>query len=248
MSNVPVQRSPEEFRLHVALIALQLFQIQGFEATTVDHIAAAAGVSRRTLFRQFGSKDDMVFADHESLLTELDQFLSTANSAEPWLAVCDSAVLVLESFARTPELSIQRYQIQRSVPALREREIVTSHRYERLFVDYLRQVQPTGDHILIVSFAAAVIATHNYLLRRALRRGQVPDASELVAALAQVRDTFRLHVDRASLSTYPATSEQTPPHRGVLVASYPAGATREQILVGIASQLDQQEQPSPDTE
>src|SRR3954453_7330330 len=37
-----------------------LFSAQGFEATTVDQIAAAAGMSRRTFFRYFSGKDELV--------------------------------------------------------------------------------------------------------------------------------------------------------------------------------------------
>ncbi len=40
--------------------AWQLFSAQGFEATTVDQIAAAAGMSRRTFFRYFSGKDELV--------------------------------------------------------------------------------------------------------------------------------------------------------------------------------------------
>src|SRR6478735_7506224 len=39
-----------------------LFSEQGFEATTVDQIAAAAGMSRRTFFRYFAGKDELVLA------------------------------------------------------------------------------------------------------------------------------------------------------------------------------------------
>ena len=44
---------PADFRVHVATQAIRLFAEHGYEATTVDQIAAAAGVSRRTFFRQF---------------------------------------------------------------------------------------------------------------------------------------------------------------------------------------------------
>ena len=40
--------------------AWNLFATQGFEATTVDQVAAAAGMSRRTFFRYFSGKDELV--------------------------------------------------------------------------------------------------------------------------------------------------------------------------------------------
>ena len=45
--------------------ALDLLITQGFDATSVDELAAAAGISRSTFFRRFGSKENMVFADQE---------------------------------------------------------------------------------------------------------------------------------------------------------------------------------------
>ena len=65
MSETP---SPSAARTDVVAAALELFERQGFEATSVEQIAQAAGVSRSTFFRQFGGKEDVVFADHEVLL------------------------------------------------------------------------------------------------------------------------------------------------------------------------------------
>ncbi|MFE9328045.1 TetR/AcrR family transcriptional regulator [Nocardia sp. NPDC052278] len=47
--------------------ALALFLEQGYEATTVDEIAAAAGMSKRSFFRYFGSKEDVILGKHERL-------------------------------------------------------------------------------------------------------------------------------------------------------------------------------------
>lgn len=46
----------------IAEVAMDLFLEKGFEATTFDDIAAAAGISRRSLFRYFGTKEDIVLS------------------------------------------------------------------------------------------------------------------------------------------------------------------------------------------
>ncbi|WP_019815326.1 TetR family transcriptional regulator, partial [Saccharomonospora saliphila] len=43
-------------------VAFALFADHGFDATTVDDIARAAGIGRRTFFRYFESKNDVVWA------------------------------------------------------------------------------------------------------------------------------------------------------------------------------------------
>jgi mycofactocin system transcriptional regulator len=59
-------------------VALELFARNGFEATTVEDIAAAAGISRRTFFRYFRSKNDVPWGDWPRLLDELDDVLTAA--------------------------------------------------------------------------------------------------------------------------------------------------------------------------
>jgi AcrR family transcriptional regulator len=169
------------FRLAVVEQALRLFAEKGYEATTVDEIAEAAGISRRTFFRQFRSKEDVVFADHEAQLAQARAYLDAAQG-DPWDAVCEAVVGVFERFTQTRELAARRYRVVRQVPALRDREIVTVFRYERLFTDYLRARLPQLPDLALIQFTAAVTATHNYLLRRMVRAtpvtGRVGDIAE----------------------------------------------------------------------
>lgn len=183
---------PGSARNAVVAVALDLFATQGFEATSVEQIAQAAGVSRSTFFRQFGGKDDVIFADHELLLEELRQFLQTPHD-DPWSAVCAASVRVFRHFAADPELARRRYSIVRRVPALRDREIIAVFRYERLFDEYLRQALPGLDPIDAVAFAAMVTAVHNHVLRRLLRGTKRVSASVLSEAYDDLMHRFGVH-------------------------------------------------------
>ncbi|WP_309064652.1 TetR/AcrR family transcriptional regulator [Microbacterium sp.] len=175
-------------RTAVVAAALELFARQGFDATSVEQIARAAGVSRSTFFRQFGGKEDVVFADHEGLIAELRAFLSEPHD-DPWEAVCAASERVFSHFARDPELARRRYEIVRGVPGLRDREIVTVFRYERLFDEYLRESLPGLAPIDAVGFSALVTAVHNHVLRQLLRGEKVPVAT-LRRALDDVRRRY----------------------------------------------------------
>jgi AcrR family transcriptional regulator len=177
----------EGYRLEVVEHALRLFAEQGYESTTVDEIAEAAGISRRTFFRQFRSKDDVVFADHEALLARVAEFLAGAHT-DPPMAVVEAAMIVFARFAQVREFAHRRYEVIREIPALRDREIIQGYRYERMFLDYLRGRLPDADDLTLAQYVAAVIATHNYLLRRMVRGVGDIDATTAKAALVDVRD------------------------------------------------------------
>jgi AcrR family transcriptional regulator len=65
------QRNRQRTLEEIADAALALFERQGFEATTVDQIAAAAGVSPATFFRHYASKEDVLFAHEDESAAEL---------------------------------------------------------------------------------------------------------------------------------------------------------------------------------
>jgi len=181
-------QQPTQIRTGVVAAALELFDRHGFEATSVEQIAKAAGVSRSTFFRQFGGKEDVVFTDHEALLDELRTFLDEPHD-DPFAAVCEASERVFSHFARDPELARRRYQIVRQVPVLRDREIVTVFRYERLFDEYLRTALPGIAPIDAVGFSALVTAVHNHVLRQLLRGARVP-LSALRTALDDARRRY----------------------------------------------------------
>jgi AcrR family transcriptional regulator len=187
---------PSDARTAVVAAAIDLFAENGFDQTSVEQIARAAGVSRSTFFRQFGGKDDVVFADHELLLERLRGYLSVPHE-NPWAAVCDASMQVFKHFAADPELARRRYTVVRQVPVLRDREIVTVFRYERLFDEYLRSALPGLDPLDAVGFSALVTAVHNHVLRQLLRSARRVPATVLRRALDDAMRRFGVHQDGA---------------------------------------------------
>jgi AcrR family transcriptional regulator len=212
----------QQMRQDLAAAAMDLFANQGYEETTVDQIAAAAGVARRTFFRYFRSKEEAIFPDHDDTLIRVADLLAGADPAEhPLDVVCRGIKEVLRMYAATPGVSVARYRLIRQVPTLREREIAVVARYERLFTRYLLgRFDTTGqssggwergvgdDAMLSEVSAAAVVAAHNHVLRRWLRSGGGGEVEpQLDHAFEVIKRTFW---GGASQAQTPASGAETP--------------------------------------
>ncbi|MCX5563242.1 TetR family transcriptional regulator [Streptomyces sp. NBC_00038] len=174
--------------------AFQLFLEHGYEQTTVDDIVTLAGAGRRSFFRYFPSKEDVVFPDHERCLADMTAFLGAGTDADdPVGRVCDAVRIVLRMYAENPTFSVQRYRLTKKVPGLRAYELSVVWRYERAMAGYLHE-RFTGRHdgaLRADVVAAAVAAAHNNALRSWLRSDGQGDATAAVDhALGYLRATF----------------------------------------------------------
>src|SRR5690242_662259 len=87
-------RPPEADPQEVLKVALRLFDTKGFDAVTMDEIAAAAGISRRTLFRVFPSKTDLAWEGLRDVLrTVRAQATAVSGASLPLSAVVDRLLL-----------------------------------------------------------------------------------------------------------------------------------------------------------
>ncbi len=84
-------------RAELELVARELFAARGFDETTVDDIAAAAGIGRRTFFRYFASKNDVVWGDFEQGLADLRARLRSSDPDQPLRAALHEAVLAFNA-------------------------------------------------------------------------------------------------------------------------------------------------------
>lgn len=112
-------RPPASSRSALERLGFELFARQGFDETTVDDIAAAAGIGRRTFFRYFASKNDLVWGDFERQLVGLETLLADADPAAPMMDALRAAVVEFNRFdpAEVP-WHRQRMELILRVPTL----------------------------------------------------------------------------------------------------------------------------------
>ena len=185
--------SKQSARDRLAEAAFALFAERGYEQTSIDDITERAGLGRTTFFRHYRSKEDVIFPDHDLLLAQIGERLRTSSDGTALLAVSDAVRLVLKHYVEEGDLARRRYALTSGVPALRDREIASVARYQRLFREFIADwmgdpAEPAPLRAELM--AAAVVAAHNHVLRRWLR-GESPDPmAEVDLALRQVIDLF----------------------------------------------------------
>lgn len=118
-SGAPRGRPPSTSRESVERTALALFASRGFEQTTVEEIAAELGVGRRTVFRYFPSKNDIVWGDFDRVLHRLRDELDGQGEEVSVMDALAAAAVASNSYPpeQLPELRT-RMTLITTVPAL----------------------------------------------------------------------------------------------------------------------------------
>ncbi|MGC0318623.1 TetR/AcrR family transcriptional regulator [Kitasatospora acidiphila] len=181
---------------HLAGTALRLFLAHGFDAVSVADVAAAAEVSKPTLFRYFAGKEDLVlcrFADHQDEAARIVQaratgttpvqalhehFLAALRDHDPITGLCDS-----------PEVVAFQHLLY-STPALQSRLQHYMDREIELLTEALRPAAPDG---LTARLAACHLVTVRHELGQQnwhrIAAGR-PAAAVLPEALADADRAF----------------------------------------------------------
>jgi mycofactocin system transcriptional regulator len=112
-------RPPSTTRAELERLSIDLFLTRGFEETTVDDIAAEAGIGRRTFFRYFASKNDVPWGDFDAGLIRMRGLLADLPDDVPTLDGLRTVVLDFNRVdaAEAPWLR-RRMQLILTVPAL----------------------------------------------------------------------------------------------------------------------------------
>ncbi|MFD7877414.1 mycofactocin system transcriptional regulator [Streptomyces sp. NPDC059766] len=157
-------------RTDLERIGFELFASQGFDNTTVDDIAGAAGIGRRTFFRYFGSKNDLVWGDFESQLASLRALLE---SSAPEVPVIDALREAVVEFNRFDPGEVpwhrQRMELILTVPTLQADATLRYNAWRAIVTEFVaaRTGRPSSDLLprLVghAALAAAVAAYEHWL-------------------------------------------------------------------------------------
>ncbi|SEL81826.1 TetR/AcrR family transcriptional regulator [Streptacidiphilus jiangxiensis] len=110
--------------------AVRLFVEQGYEQTTIAQIAREAGISQRSLFRYFGTKEDLVCGDQEALGALLKRTVEQQPAElSPWDALRAGFELVLTA-NHTPERVLELSRLIFATPSLHARYIEKRLRWQ----------------------------------------------------------------------------------------------------------------------
>lgn len=117
-------RGTASVREGIADAAVRLFLERGFTETTIDDIAAEAGISRRTYFRYFASKDDAVLEYMSLLAGRITRALESRPAEEPGLSALQNAMReVLMDEIQDAPLAYSLTRLILETPALRDRQL-----------------------------------------------------------------------------------------------------------------------------
>lgn len=165
-------RPPATSRADLERLGFELFARRGFDATTVDDIAGGAGVGRRTFFRYFASKNDLVWGDFERQLAGFRRLLNGTPPTVPIMAALRAAVVEFNRFdATVVPWHRQRMELILTVPTLQADATLRYASWRAIVAEFVarRLGRPVSDvvprlfgHAVL---AAAVTAYEHWLAR-----------------------------------------------------------------------------------
>ncbi len=193
-------RPPGTSRRELELIALRLFTDQGFESTTIEQIAAQAGVSKRTFFRYFSSKANVLWSEFDREVGTIHAALAGVPAGVPMMDAIRRAVVTANHYGPqdVPELRL-RMNLIGGVPALQSSAAVHYDAWERAISDFVAtRIGQPADSLYPLAVGRATLAACRAAYDRWSARADADLTYYLDAALAALAAGFDPAVIRAS--------------------------------------------------
>lgn len=161
------ERRREQTRTAIADAAVELFIQRGFGETTMEEVADAAGVSRRTAYRHFPTKDDLVFEQPRRWLAHFDAEIATRHPGESMREVCRRGLIAVARLIDSSSSSVlPAYSVFSATPSLRGANArIQDEWFERLVALLTPSRPPSASRRLqVATIAGALVGTTTMLV------------------------------------------------------------------------------------
>ena len=185
-------RPPGTSRRALELIALRLFTDRGFDHTTIEQIAAEAGVSKRTFFRYFSSKASVLWSEFDHEVEVIRAALAGVPSGVPMMDAIRRAVVAANHYGPhdVPELRM-RMNLISSVPALHASSTPHYDAWERAISEFVAtRIGQPADSLYPLAVGRATLAACRAAYDRWSARADADLTFYLDAALAALAAGF----------------------------------------------------------
>jgi AcrR family transcriptional regulator len=140
--------------------AITLFDAQGYDDTTVAEIAQSAGLTKRTFFRHFADKREVLFNGTDELTERwIDGIQAAPADAGAMAAICAGLDAVAELFADRHPFASMRSRIVAANPELQERELIKLQALAGAITAALRE-RGVADNAAVLAAQAGVTVFH----------------------------------------------------------------------------------------
>jgi mycofactocin system transcriptional regulator len=206
-------RPPGTSARELELIALRLFTEQGFEPTTVEEIAAAAGVSRRTFFRYFDSKAAVLWHEFDGEVNALRAAFAEVSNDVPMMRAIREVVIAVNRYRADDVAELRtRMSLIGSIPALQASAGPHYDAWERTVSEFAatRLAQP-ADSLYPLTIGRTTLAACRAAFDTWVRGADADLTVYLEAALVALGSGFETsaRVEDVVLKSNPAGQDRT---------------------------------------
>ena len=104
----------------IAATALALFDKKGFDGVTIDEIASASGISRRSFFRYFATKEDIVVSGHAAFGERIiEMVMARPKDEDVWVSLRRGYDVLVDNVDRDPEGAARTMRVINATASLR---------------------------------------------------------------------------------------------------------------------------------
>lgn len=129
-------RRDAQTRQELSDVAIALFAAEGYAETTMEDVAKSAGVSRRTVYRHFPNKADLIFEQARNWLNVFDETIDSRQDDEAVRDVCVRGLIAVSDYIEAHhEQVLAGFGVVLATPALQARYAQTNREWLERYIE-----------------------------------------------------------------------------------------------------------------